>query len=158
MNLVGLRVMLDCPPCCNNVCTIGAGKGPHVGRLDCADCGVFRGWLPKEAACFIESVVATFGVPNMPIVVHKAQDRGANNVVPAQEQQRRIYEIKRRIELSGFELRDFLLTARPLRDWYREQQRRAIAQLMYRYGLTAHDLNELPSDVGAVGGMKANRA
>ena len=53
--LVGLKVKLDRPvdrerPCCRNVCTIGAGRGPHAGELICSDCGQHRGWLSKSTA------------------------------------------------------------------------------------------------------------
>jgi hypothetical protein len=75
--LVGLKVKLDRPadrerPCCNNVCTIGAGEGSHAGELCCADCGQHRGWLSKLTAAWIESVVTRFGAPTTPIVVHKS--------------------------------------------------------------------------------------
>jgi len=66
--LIGLKVKLDRPgdrerPCCNNVCTIGAGKGPHAGELICSYCGQHRGWLSKQTAAWIESVVTRFGAP-----------------------------------------------------------------------------------------------
>jgi hypothetical protein len=72
--LVGLKVKLDRPvdrerPCCLNVCTIGAAKGPHAGELTCAGCGQHRGWLSKTTAQWIEHVVTRFGAPTTPIVV-----------------------------------------------------------------------------------------
>src|SRR5258707_994546 len=75
--LIGLKVKLDRPvdrerPCCNNVCTIGAGKGPHAGELRCADCGQHRGWLSKNTAQWIEHVVTRFGASTTPIVVRKS--------------------------------------------------------------------------------------
>jgi hypothetical protein len=75
--LVGLTVKLDRPvdrerPCCHNVCTIGAGKGPHAGELICASCGRHRGWLSKPTAQWIEHVVTRFGAPTTPIVVRKS--------------------------------------------------------------------------------------
>jgi hypothetical protein len=75
--LIGLRVKLDRPvdrerPCCSNICTIGAGKGPHAGELTCSDCGQHRGWLSKSTARWIESVIARFGAPTTPIVVRKS--------------------------------------------------------------------------------------
>jgi hypothetical protein len=75
--LIGLKVKLDRPvdrarPCCENICTIGAGKGPHAGELICADCGQHRGWLSKSTARWIESVITRFGAPNTPIVVRKS--------------------------------------------------------------------------------------
>jgi hypothetical protein len=75
--LVGLKVKLDRPidrerPCCRNVCIISAGKGPHAGALQCADCGQHRGWLSHETARWIALVVLKFGAPNGPILVRKA--------------------------------------------------------------------------------------
>jgi hypothetical protein len=75
--IVGLKVKLDRPvdreqPCCNNVCIIDAGKGPHAGALYCADCGQHRGWLSKTTAQWIEHVVTRFGAPTTPIIVRKA--------------------------------------------------------------------------------------
>jgi hypothetical protein len=75
--LVGLKVKLDrlidrARPCCNNVCTISAGKGPHAGKLYCADCGQSRGWLSKPTAHWIETVVTRFGAPTTPIVVRRS--------------------------------------------------------------------------------------
>src|SRR2546430_2344195 len=72
-NLTGLRVKLDRPTCCQNICVIGSGKGPHGARLDCADCGSFCGWVDKGTMCWIESVVLFFGTPIAPTEVHKAQ-------------------------------------------------------------------------------------
>jgi hypothetical protein len=48
--LTGLKIKLDRPadrerPCCLNICTIGAARGPHTGELRCANCGQHRGWL-----------------------------------------------------------------------------------------------------------------
>jgi hypothetical protein len=75
--LVGLKVRLDRPvdrehPCCNNVCIIGPGKGPHAGALHCADCGQHRGWLTKPTAQWLEHVAARFGAPPTPIVVRRS--------------------------------------------------------------------------------------
>jgi hypothetical protein len=72
--LIGLKVRLDRPidrerPCCRNICTIGAAKGPHAGELICTDCGQHRGWLSKNTARWIESVITRFGAPTTPIVV-----------------------------------------------------------------------------------------
>jgi hypothetical protein len=76
-SLVGLKVKLDRGvdrerPCCNNICVIGPGKGPHAGVLHCADCGQHRGWLSKSTAQWIEHVVARFGAPVTPIIVRPA--------------------------------------------------------------------------------------
>jgi hypothetical protein len=75
--LIGLKVRLDCPvdrdrPCCRSICVIKAGKGPHAGKFECADCGQFRGWLSKSTAQWIEGAVERFGAPTTPIVVRKA--------------------------------------------------------------------------------------
>src|SRR5262249_29620364 len=77
--LIGLRIKLDRPgdrgrPCCRNVCTIGAGRGPHAGELICSDCGQHRGWLSKSTAHWIETVVTRFGAPTTPIVVRKQEE------------------------------------------------------------------------------------
>jgi hypothetical protein len=74
--LIGLKVRLDRPvdrerPCCRNICTIGAARGPHAGELICADCGQHRGWLSKPTAQWIEHVVTRFGAPEV-ITVRKA--------------------------------------------------------------------------------------
>jgi hypothetical protein len=76
-NLVGLKVQLDRPidrerPCCNSICTIGAGKAQHAGELLCSGCGRHRGWLSKETAKWIAAVVSKFGAPTAPIIVRKA--------------------------------------------------------------------------------------
>jgi hypothetical protein len=75
--LIGLKVKLDRPidrerPCCLNICTIGAARGPHAGELRCVDCGQHRGWLSKPTAQWIETVATRFGAPTTPIVVRKA--------------------------------------------------------------------------------------
>jgi hypothetical protein len=75
--LIGLKVKLDRPadrerPCCNNVCTIGAGSGPHAGELTCSNCGQHRGWLSQTTAQWIEHVVTRFGAPTTPIIVRKS--------------------------------------------------------------------------------------
>ena len=77
--IVGLKVKLDRPvdrdqPCCNNVCIIDAGKGPHAGAFYCADCGQHRGWLSKFTAQWIEHVVTRFGAPTTPIIVRKSEE------------------------------------------------------------------------------------
>jgi hypothetical protein len=72
--LIGLKVKLGRPvdrerPCCKNICTIGAARGPHAGELTCAACGQHRGWLSKTTARWIKSVITRFGAPDTPIVV-----------------------------------------------------------------------------------------
>jgi hypothetical protein len=76
--LIGLKVKLDRPidreqPCCRNICIIGLGKGPHAGKLHCADCGQHRGWLSKTTAQWIEHVATRFGAPITPIIVRKSR-------------------------------------------------------------------------------------
>src|SRR5262249_24241203 len=73
-NLFGLKVRLDRPidrerPCCLNICTIGAARGPHAGELRYASCGQHRGWLSKSTARWIQHVARRFGAPATPIVV-----------------------------------------------------------------------------------------
>ena len=75
--LIGLRVRLDRPvdrerPCCRNICTISAARGPHAGELICSGCGQHRGWLSQSTAQWIETVVTRFGAPTTPIVVRKS--------------------------------------------------------------------------------------
>jgi hypothetical protein len=80
-------------------------------------------------------------------------------------------EILHAIAAAGFAPKDFFLTQPPAPDkkdkaayarWYvRERRRWSIAQRMYRYGLTAHDLAliapELPAASGADGGVTQAR-
>jgi hypothetical protein len=72
--LIGLKVKLDRPidrerPCCLNICTIGAARGPHAGELRCASCGQHRGWLSKSTAQWIEHVATRFGAPTTLIIM-----------------------------------------------------------------------------------------
>jgi hypothetical protein len=39
-------------PCHDNVVEIAAGRGCHAYALLCAECGQFRGWLPKKRRQF----------------------------------------------------------------------------------------------------------
>jgi hypothetical protein len=76
-SLVGLKVKLDRPTdrervCCDNVCILRAGKGPHIYALSCGGCDRFRGWISKSTAQWIESVIACLGVPTEPIVVRES--------------------------------------------------------------------------------------
>jgi hypothetical protein len=70
--LVGLKVQLDRPVCCQNICIVGPGKGPHAAVLNCADCGQRLGWLSKPTAQWIKSIITRFGAPTTPVVVRKA--------------------------------------------------------------------------------------
>jgi len=54
------------------------------------------------------------------------------------------------IETEGFPVKAFLLTAPRTRPPKRERRRRQIMQLMFRCGVSAHDLvSELPAAAGA---------
>jgi hypothetical protein len=50
-------------PCCKNLATLSSGKGPHGAELRCAGCGRHRGWLPKQATEFLNTIVNRFGNP-----------------------------------------------------------------------------------------------
>jgi hypothetical protein len=74
--IIGLKVKLDRPvdrerPCCRNLAVICECAPPHAGRLRCADCDQFRGWLSKQAAMFVQSAATRFGAPEI-ITVRKA--------------------------------------------------------------------------------------
>src|SRR5437762_7415408 len=55
--------------CCGNIATIGVGKEPHAAELRCSVCGNHRGWLPRQALDFLNSVAETFGNSAEPIVL-----------------------------------------------------------------------------------------
>jgi hypothetical protein len=63
-----------------------------------------------------------------------------------------IAELRHWVETEGFRVRDFLLLAPRARTPARERRRRTIAHCMACYGLTAHDLVELPAGAGATSG------
>lgn len=70
MTLVQLDRRTDLEkPCCRNIATIGAGKGPHAAELRCSVCGNHRGWLPRQALDFIRSLAETFGNSAEPIIL-----------------------------------------------------------------------------------------
>jgi hypothetical protein len=165
--LIGLKVRLDRPvdrerPCCNNVCVIGAGKGPHEGELICANCGQHRGWLSKTTAQWIEHVATRFGAPEIItarfgaqiITVHKAH--ALPEPVSESERRQRIELINRCIAAEGFAPKDFFLTQAPppeetsaLARWRtRERRRRSIGWRMAQWGLTAHDLTPVSGHPG----------
>jgi hypothetical protein len=77
-NLIGLKVKLCRPvdverPCCLNICTISAARGPHAGELRCDGCGSHRGWVSKAICDFITTTAARFGAPREPIIVRHLQ-------------------------------------------------------------------------------------
>jgi hypothetical protein len=174
--IVGLKVQLDRPadrvhPCCRNVGIINVTEGPYGGKLYlyCADCGQHRGWLSSPIAQWIEHVVTRFGAPTTPIVwreasTFEAKEEKEETPKKIEFREQHIEEIKRLIAAAGFVAKDFFLTQPPPPDpknksvyavWRaREQRRRRIAQLLYRCGLTAHDLapkiSELPSTAPTV--------
>jgi hypothetical protein len=140
-DLVGIQIApghLIHTPQCGDIRIIGHGKGPHVGELRCACCCRFCGWLSKDAACWIESWIAIHGQPLTPLPV--STETNPTRISTTNERRRRIFEVNRRIAVAGLSLKDFLLTWRPTRDWYVNQQRHRIAQLMRSYGLSVHDL------------------
>jgi len=47
--------------CGSMAATIGQGAGPHAARLDCSNCGKFRGWLPVLAAEALVDTVERYG-------------------------------------------------------------------------------------------------
>lgn len=70
MTLVQLDRSMDREkPCCENIATIGAGKGPHAAELRCSVCGNHRGWLPKQALDFVSAVAEQFGAGTDPIIL-----------------------------------------------------------------------------------------
>ncbi len=71
--LIGLTVNVEHfqDRCCENVARIVEGKGPHFGELRCAKCGKHRGWLSREIANFILTVINKWGAPSTPIVLRR---------------------------------------------------------------------------------------
>jgi hypothetical protein len=58
--------------CCKNFAIVRAGRAPHEAELRCAGCGSHRGWLPKEAANRLLTVLAFF--PDAKNDVHTIRD------------------------------------------------------------------------------------
>jgi hypothetical protein len=56
------------------------------------------------------------------------------------ERQRRIHEINQRLTNAGLTRAAMLQTWRPTNDWFLNAQRHKIAQRMFAYQLSAHDL------------------
>jgi hypothetical protein len=67
ISIIGLPIELNrprdglCPDCGSMTATIGKGAGPHAARLDCSNCGKFRGWLPALAAEALVDTVTRYG-------------------------------------------------------------------------------------------------
>jgi hypothetical protein len=73
MSIIGLTIRLSRPSdlrrlCCEKLCTIHPGKGPHICELRCATCGRHRGWLSRGAAWWLKNVVKG-GAPTGPITI-----------------------------------------------------------------------------------------
>jgi hypothetical protein len=63
--LIGQHVRLDrvCS-CGSNIAVIGSSSPEvHAGRLSCANCGTFAGWLPRATARWLTNIVTRFGAP-----------------------------------------------------------------------------------------------
>jgi len=163
MSIFGLKVEVDpidcAQPVCKNICNIDPGKGPHAGELRCANCWRHRGWLSKDVACWLQSIIIVFGRPTKPISVRtrNPNDEVEAGEISSSERARRICEINLRLERAGLEQKDMFLTWTPSRDWWRNQQRQKVMQLMALYKLTAHDLTpnpELPTAAAQAGKEK----
>jgi hypothetical protein len=63
--LIGQYIRLDriCS-CGSDIAVIGSACGMHAGRLSCANCGRFAGWLPQATARWLINVVTRFGAPS----------------------------------------------------------------------------------------------
>jgi hypothetical protein len=71
-SITGLSVQLDrrCRRCGSCISIIGSSRGPHFAALNCADCGVHTGWLPRVSLPFLSDTIDRFGRPNKPIILH----------------------------------------------------------------------------------------
>jgi hypothetical protein len=58
-------------PCCENIASVGTGKGPHAAELRCANCGASRGWLRREALDFLTEMTRRFGAPAEPLTLRE---------------------------------------------------------------------------------------
>jgi hypothetical protein len=71
--MIGTKVQMHRPlernhPCCENVCVIGPGKGPHVAELRCTNCGKHRGWLMRVTHEWLTAITRD-GMPATPIII-----------------------------------------------------------------------------------------
>jgi hypothetical protein len=75
--LVGLEVFTntDCTGCGCNGAVLGSSAGPHCAAIHCVRCGRHRGWLPREAATFINGIIDHFGRPNSPVILRTGRGR-----------------------------------------------------------------------------------
>ena len=71
----GLVVKLPdtCKHCKSDLAVIGPAPVPHRASLHCKKCRLFRGWVSNEAFRFISKVVAQFGKPVDPILIHRGK-------------------------------------------------------------------------------------
>jgi len=74
-------------PCCDNLATIHAGKGPHAAELMCAGCGQHRGWLPHTALNFIRETARLWGAGNVITLRDSTVTDGANTVETKQQRE-----------------------------------------------------------------------
>jgi hypothetical protein len=72
--LIGLAVLLpdECRTCHTHIAIVGEGSGSHRASLYCG-CGQHRGWLPREAAEFLTTLIQKFGRPLEPVAVRRRQ-------------------------------------------------------------------------------------
>jgi hypothetical protein len=76
-SLLGVAVQVErpCRHCGSTITVVVEGKGPHIGGLECADCGHFRQWLSRECCVFLAEVVARHGRPTEPIRIFEQVNR-----------------------------------------------------------------------------------
>jgi hypothetical protein len=68
--LVVSMIYAPCPACGAVNFVIGSSAAMHCGRLNCAGCGAFGGWLPKSAYRLIQATLE-FGRPTTPIIIER---------------------------------------------------------------------------------------
>src|SRR5262245_22992975 len=73
--IIGLRVQLSrgCRACGSNVATIQSRAGTHAARLNCAECGIHRGWMSAQETAVVTKIATTFGYPTTPIVIREGR-------------------------------------------------------------------------------------
>jgi hypothetical protein len=71
--LLNIRVKLGrrCACGADTLCVVGAPSKTHAALLACPHCNRNAGWLSKDAASFITSVIEKFGRPTEPIEVRR---------------------------------------------------------------------------------------
>jgi hypothetical protein len=70
-SLVGLQILMSgrCQFCGSNAGVLGSSRAMHYAAVICTRCNRHRGWLSRESASFINSIIDQFGRPTAPIVV-----------------------------------------------------------------------------------------